>query len=236
MNQLTEKEQIHKSAELCRQFNETVNWILSAQEELSTPKEDKESARLNYYREHDISIGMGLIYSLCLYFCVALFHIFSGIIINKAYITFDILLILIPIVVQIVRKIKRRSAFDKYWIQQTNEFNKGKEELQKKVDSMMEIYEDLFERVHDKSICIIPDRYIEVAEYIDNLITDCRADTLKEAINVYEQDCHNMRMQQEIRNQTAKIQEEISWQARLRDWDTDSIKDSLKDINRKLGD
>lgn len=236
MNQLTEKEQIHKSAELCRQFNETVNWILSAQEELSTPQEDKESARLNYYRKNDVSMMLAVAISVGIFIAILRISIIFRFGINTALIIISLLLMPIPIIVQIVRKIKCRSAFDEYWIQQTNEFNKNKEKLQKKVDSMMEIYEDLFERVHDKSVCIIPDRYIEVAEYIDNLITDCRADTLKEAINVYEQDCHNMRMQQEIRNQTAKIQEEISWQARLRDWDADSIKDSLKDINKKLGD
>lgn len=46
--------------------------------------------------------------------------------------------------------------------------------------------ENLREKVYDKSICIIPDEYIYEAKYLDWIVKNNYADTLEEAIKIYE--------------------------------------------------
>ncbi len=55
--------------------------------------------------------------------------------------------------------------------------------------------EELVGKMRDRSVCVIPERYWNDAPHLVYYIENCRAHDLESAINILEQDKHNMAMQ-----------------------------------------
>lgn len=249
MDTLTEKEQIHQSAELCEEYEKVKYWRELNLETVQKQQESRKVSKKKYCNQHRISILAPIFISAAIFvLCSFIYMSIKGptggptgtmIYVSTNQETLERMLIAIlpffPILIPVFRVCMRNSKFEDYWNKQCDKFIKDKEFSKQELRDTEEEYKELSRKVHDKSICIIPDKYIPVAYYINDLIINRRADTLKEAINVYENDLHNQIVQQQIKEHSDRMERELSYQSSLREWENDSITDQLKDINKKLG-
>ena len=233
---MEEKELIHKSAQLCAEFVRIEKNVQSCQNKIKTPVISKKKFKQYYKIKHKLSgIRLFILTFIFSVFGVVLLSTFISMTIStpKALMSAPVSanasvskaaliefmpfwLFAIPIIACIISTIKFNHAYNDVIMEYGQSSSKAKEELKR----IKPLYDQLYKKVHDKSQCIIPDAYIYVAEYIDKLIINHRADSLKEAINVYEQDVHNQLIRNELRNQTESIndqtrsvREELEWQA-----------------------
>ena len=231
-----EKVLIRKSAKLCSEYIRLEQQVADYRQQIQTPVISRQQFRANTYRPKRI-----FMFILCVIICnIILTKIkmnnlsrnnpLAGAISIKSVSTnlIPVSLILCGVVLFTFNAIKFNITYKNAVETQKSNTAKAAENLRR----ILPEYQQLRKKVYDKSQCIIPNDYIYAAEYINSLIVNKRADSLKEALNIYEQDLHNQRMREDLHEQTRSFQNhlndleyELSWQAR-------QTRESIDDLKR----
>ena len=229
-----EKVLICKSAKLCSEYIRLEQQVADYRQQILTPIISRKQFRANTYRPK--RIFMFILWFIICNTILAIINISNqdkqfAAAINPTMVFIELLpisLILGGIVMFIFNAIKFNIAYKNAVETQKSNTAKAAENLRR----ILPEYQQLRKKVYDKSQCIIPNDYIYAAEYINSLIVNKRADSLKEALNIYEQDLHNQRMREDLHEQTRSFQNhlndleyELSWQAR-------QTRESIDDLKR----
>lgn len=213
---LSELEQIDQSAKLCMQFVSIEDDINDCQEIIDAPLPLKSQFKTRSKKQklQTVCSLFVFIWGMILYFSTRPSYI-DRIMYPEIYkddMLYANLFLIIPIfsiVFLITKAVRSSAATNKAYSDALVQHQKEKDNAAAKIKSLQPQYEELKKQVYDKSICIFPDDYIYGAGYINDLIRNKRADTLKEAINIYVQDMQNLALRDEMSSQLNSLGNEM---------------------------
>lgn len=212
---LSELEKIDQSAKLCMKFVSVEDDMNNCRQIIGAPP----LSRRLFKRKKPIKILRIFVYLVIAVFCMTMGSFLSpsvpDIMFNKnhhsnmAVSNFITFIGFIPIIIFVIKTIYSFIATNKAYATAIEQQRRDKENAISRLKILHPQYEELKKQVYDKTICIFPDDYIYGAGYINDLIRNKRADSLKEAINIYEQDMQNLALRSELTSQLNSLGDEM---------------------------
>ena len=193
---MNEREKIIKSAEMCEHYMFMREVYNGAVERLNAEAPSLLKMREDYL---DYNLCTAARIFLLIAFLLAFFKYTNALGLLKAFddkviYTISIVSIIIAAMIYVIREVKC-AGLHKKTVKQIKE---KREQAELRMPDIQRDLKRAEEQVYNKSMCIIPNDYIQYGSAIRTIVQNGRASTLSTALNVLHMDLHNNAVRQQI--------------------------------------